>query len=77
MKRADALIHIRVAGYHSDSRAFTRLYVENRVSRSAADAEWHRGAAMKAAGVPCTCRDCNAGQPKAEQSPAHPTDKQP
>lgn len=51
---------LRVAGYHRDSKTFTRLYVENRVSREAADAEWRRGADMKAAGIACGCTDCKS-----------------
>jgi len=58
LKRRDALVLLRSAGYHSDVRSFTRLYVENRVSRPAADTEWRRGAAMRAAGVCCTCTTC-------------------
>uniref|UniRef100_UPI0039F6B758 hypothetical protein n=1 Tax=Sulfuriferula sp. GW6 TaxID=3345112 RepID=UPI0039F6B758 len=58
MKRKDALVLIRVAGYHADKAAFTRLYVENRVSREAANAEYQRGQEMKKAGVPCQCREC-------------------
>jgi hypothetical protein len=59
MKRTDALVVIRVAGYHSDMRTFTRTYTENRVSYAAAWAEYQRGSAMREAGVPCSCPDCN------------------
>ena len=58
MTRKTALVLLRVAGYHNDTKAFVRLYVENRVSIAAADREWERGKQMQAAGVPCTCRDC-------------------
>ncbi len=58
LKRKDALVWLRVAGYHDDSKSWTRLYVENRVSRQAADAEWRRGAALKAAGIACACTAC-------------------
>lgn len=58
LKRKDALVLLRIAGYHGNQKSFIRLYVENRVSRPAANAEWSRGAAMKAAGVPCTCIAC-------------------
>ncbi|RVT96286.1 hypothetical protein EOD42_14340 [Rhodovarius crocodyli] len=43
MKRADALNAIRAAGAQGDQQAFMRLYVENRVSKSAADAAWREG----------------------------------
>jgi hypothetical protein len=69
LKRKDALVLLRVAGYHSDSKTFTRLYVENRVSKPAANAEWDRGAAMRAAGVPCTCPTCREA-PTAKTSAA-------
>jgi hypothetical protein len=59
MKRKDALNYIRVAGYHGDNAAYTRLLIENRVSLNAAKAEFRRGADMKAAGVGCTCSACN------------------
>lgn len=61
MKRPDALVLMRVAGYHGDRRRFTQLYIENRVSIEAARAEYERGEKMKAAGVPCTCSDCTKG----------------
>jgi hypothetical protein len=50
---------MRIAGYHGDRARFTRLLIESRVARQAADAEFHRGASMKEAGVPCTCTTCN------------------
>lgn len=59
MKRKDALTYMRIAGYHGDRASFTRLFIENRVSRDAADAEFHRGGAMKKAGIPCACKTCN------------------
>jgi hypothetical protein len=58
MDRKSALVALRVAGYHEDMATWVRVYVENRVSRTAADAEWSRGKAMKAAGVGCSCPDC-------------------
>jgi len=59
MKRKDALVAIRTAGYHADQRTAMRLYVENRISRAAFEAEFRRGKDMRAAGVPCVCRDCS------------------
>jgi hypothetical protein len=59
MKRKDALVLIRVAGYHEDTAAGIRLYVENRVSFEAYTVVFQRGRAMKAAGVKCSCIDCN------------------
>lgn len=58
MKRADALIACRVAGYHDDRRTFTRVYTEHRVTYKAAQAEFDRGVRMRAAGVSCGCPSC-------------------
>ena len=58
MKRADALTSLRIAGYHADQRTFVRVYVENRISKKVADEEFRRGAAMRRAGVGCTCLEC-------------------
>lgn len=56
--RQSALIGARVAGYHGDSRTFTRLLVEARVRRELMNAEWQRGADMRKAGIPCGCHGC-------------------
>lgn len=58
MKRDDALAYIRIAGYHDDARQFTRLYVENRISITAAREAYRTGQNQRAAGVPCTCNQC-------------------
>lgn len=58
MKRADALAHIRLAGYHGDDRAFMRLYTENRISYATAKQARDAGAAARRAGVPCNCHSC-------------------
>lgn len=60
MKRKDALLAIRIAGYHDDKRAFMRLYTEHRISLAVAQEEYDRGASMKAAGVGCSCYECKA-----------------
>lgn len=64
MKRKDALTATRIAGYHDDSRSFTRLLVEHRISKQAADNEWTRGKNIKKAGVPCSCHNCKKEVPK-------------
>lgn len=58
MKRKDALGWIRIAGYHNDSKSFTRLIIENRISRPVANEEFRTGAKMRANGVGCTCSEC-------------------
>jgi len=59
MKRADAIQHLRYAGYHGDRAAFTRLCVEARISYQAAKKAYGEGQAARSRGVKCTCRDCN------------------
>lgn len=61
MKRKDALTVCKVAGYHNDRVTFTRVYIENRISRTAADEAWRSGEAAKRAGVRCVCADCQKG----------------
>lgn len=58
MKRKDALTLMRVAGYHGDTKGFTRLYTENRISMPAANKEYFRGQDMKTKGIPCGCINC-------------------
>lgn len=62
MKREHLLAHLRVAGYHEDRAAFTRLYIENKISKAKADEAFRQGRAMKAAGVGCDCHDCKAAR---------------
>jgi hypothetical protein len=59
MKRSDAIAHLRFAGYHGDRKAFTRIYVENRVSYAAANEAYAVGVRARATGVPCTCFECS------------------
>lgn len=58
MKRSDALTHIRIAGYHGDRAAYTRLIIENRVSKAAAELQYQNGESMKRRGVACGCFQC-------------------
>lgn len=58
MKRSDALSAMRLAGYHDDSRAFTRLVCTTRVSREKANEQWRIGRQLRAAGVRCECFTC-------------------
>lgn len=58
MKRSDAINAMRIAGYHDDSKRFTRLLVENRVARDVADKAWILGKKQKAGGMPCACPNC-------------------
>ena len=58
MKRKDVLESIKLAGYHNDSRLFTRLLCENRISRKAADDAYRAGTILRGTGFVCTCSDC-------------------
>lgn len=58
MKRKDALEHIKVAGYHGDSRGALRIYTEARISHSAYTAAYAAGQRLKNDGVACGCIDC-------------------
>lgn len=62
MKRKDALIFAKVAGYHSDSAWFTRLIIEARVNRQSMNDAYRNGFAAKLAGVRCECIDCKRAQ---------------
>ena len=70
MRPHDALIALRIAGYHNDSKAFSRLYVENRISLLAAKQAWDEGRRQQHAGMPCTCDACPHEGTKAQQ-PQH------
>ena len=48
-KRQTVLDLMRIAGYEDDRRAFTRLLVENAISRGAAEEAWRRGVAQREA----------------------------
>ena len=58
-KREKALAICKIAGYHGDSKGFTRAYIENKLSYQAAQQAYTQGIREKDAGVPCTCYACN------------------
>jgi hypothetical protein len=57
-RREVVLSMLRVAGYHEDSASFTRLLIEERISRSVANEQFNNGRAMRSAGVRCDCHAC-------------------
>ena len=59
MKRKDALVSIRIAGYHNDSSKMIQLYAENRISYDVAKDEFLNGKKMKENGIKCSCIFCN------------------
>lgn len=58
MKRKAVIAALRVAGYHADTTAWVRLYVENRISKAVADEAWASGREAKKNGVKCDCNQC-------------------
>lgn len=83
MTRKQALVFARIAGYHNDSRAFTRLRIEARVALPHLLDQWHNGQRQKAAGVKCGCYECahandlHPGEPKTpmkKETPQSPRD---
>lgn len=54
-----AIESMRYAAYHDDRKAWTRLYVENRVGLARANAAWQSGIAAKERGIPCRCPECS------------------
>src|SRR5690606_11166768 len=65
MKREHLLTYLRVAGYHNDAAAYTRLLIENRISMKAAKQAFAEGVRQREAGVPCDCRTCKAQRARA------------
>ncbi len=65
MKREVLTTLIRVAGYHDDRATFTRLYIENRISKPKADEAYRSGRQAKAAGVRCDCHECKQGEARS------------
>lgn len=61
-KRGMQLANMRVAGYHDDRKAFTRLLIETRINRAEADAAFARGQEQRASGMGCTCFHCKQAQ---------------
>ena len=47
MKRADLIRALKGCGAENDRAKFTRLYIENRISRDVADQAWRDGAALR------------------------------
>lgn len=60
-KRQAALAAVKIAAYHNDARALTRLRIESRLGIEAFNTAAAAGTRARAAGVPCSCSDCNGG----------------
>ena len=59
-KRDHKIAQIKIAGYHNDRRGFTRAYIGGRMSHDVAMKAWDEGQKARAAGVGCSCAECNA-----------------
>jgi hypothetical protein len=57
-KRESVLAWMRIAGYHGDHREFARLFIENRISKTAANEAFSLGLKQRKAGMPCHCIKC-------------------
>jgi hypothetical protein len=57
-KREIALSLCRIAGYHNDSKAFARVFIENRLSMKVAQNAFAEGANQRKSGMKCSCREC-------------------
>jgi hypothetical protein len=60
MTRKDALRAMEGAGAHNDTARFTRLFIEHRISKTAADEAWRKGVALR--------RFCEARDAQKEQT---------
>ena len=71
-KRETAIVKAKSAGYHNDTRDFTRLLVESRVRRELLNEAWYLGREMKAAGMECGCFFCKQAPNHPSGDPQHP-----
>lgn len=60
-KRNIALTAAKIAGYHGDTRTYTRLIIESRVARPYMEESYRNGQAAKIGGVKCECYECKGG----------------
>lgn len=58
MTRKQTLQYAKVAGYHNDTKRFTRLLIEGRVNRADMNEAWLNGQRAKQNKVSCSCSDC-------------------
>jgi hypothetical protein len=61
MNRRETLLGLaRIAGFHGDSKRFTRLVVESRIARRHLDDAWRAGVKQRDQGIPCNCPECKS-----------------
>lgn len=53
MKREHVITALRVAGYHGDTARYTRLLIEERISKARAREAYAAGQRARAAGIRC------------------------
>jgi len=69
-KRETALTYAKVAGYHNDTKSFTRLIIESRVNLQTMNHAWCAGVKAKENGVRCGCFQCNPTKHNDRQDPS-------
>ena len=57
-KREQSIVAAKIAGYHADTRTFTRLRCEVRVNNSVLQQAYWAGERAKREGMLCQCLDC-------------------
>lgn len=58
IKRKIALEYMKIAGYHNDTAAFTRLYCESRINPAICREQFRIGYNAKINGIKCNCSEC-------------------
>lgn len=61
-KRTVWLSRMRIAGFHNDSAAYTRLLIEAKVNRAELELAWREGVLLKQQGALCGCSGCIAAR---------------
>lgn len=58
MTRTQAITALRMAGYHDDRDAFTKIYIDNRIPFKSATIAFNAGKRLRVDGVRCGCNIC-------------------
>ena len=58
MKRHTIIDMIGFAGYHNDRKAYTRLFIENRINNITASNAYRYGELAREKGLKCECYEC-------------------
>lgn len=63
MTRAQAVNHMRIAGYHNDMVALSILHAGSTISKKLAKRSFRDGLEMRKRGVRCGCKTCKPPKP--------------